>query len=124
MSARTAKIVLEMMEQVVGPKGTAQLAAIPGYRVGGKTGTAKKSSAGGYDKDNYLSVFAGVAPISDPRLVMAVIVDEPTQNGYYGGTVAAPVFQEVMSNALRILDIAPDDISSLQAQIADKEKGA
>ena len=55
---------------------------------------------------------------------MAVIVDEPTQNGYYGGTVAAPVFQEVMSNALRILDIAPDDISSLQAQIADKEKGA
>jgi cell division protein FtsI (penicillin-binding protein 3) len=124
MSAKTAKIVLEMMEQVVGPKGTAQLAAVPGYRVGGKTGTAKKSSAGGYDKDNYLSVFAGVAPISDPRLVMAVIVDEPTQNGYYGGTVAAPVFQEVMSNALRILDIAPDDISSLQAQIADKEKGA
>ena len=115
MSAKTAKIVLEMMEQVVGPKGTAQLAAVPGYRVGGKTGTAKKSSAGGYDKDNYLSVFAGVAPISDPRLVMAVIVDEPTQNGYYGGTVAAPVFQEVMSNALRILDIAPDDISSLQA---------
>jgi cell division protein FtsI (penicillin-binding protein 3) len=124
MSAKTAKIVLEMMEQVVGPKGTAQLAAVPGYRVGGKTGTAKKSSAGGYDKDNYLSVFAGVAPISDPRLVMAVIVDEPTQNGYYGGTVAAPVFQEVMSNALRILDIAPDDISSLQAQIVDKEKGA
>ncbi len=124
MSAKTAKIVLEMMEQVVGPKGTAQLAAVPGYRVGGKTGTAKKSSSGGYDKDNYLSVFAGVAPISDPRLVMAVIVDEPTQNGYYGGTVAAPVFQEVMSNALRILDIAPDDISSLQAQIADKEKGA
>jgi cell division protein FtsI (penicillin-binding protein 3) len=124
MSAKTAKIVLEMMEQVVGPKGTAQLAAIPGYRVGGKTGTAKKSSANGYDKDDYLSVFAGVAPISDPRLVMAVIVDEPTQNGYYGGTVAAPVFQEVMSNALRILDIAPDDISSLQAQIADKEKGA
>jgi len=124
MSAKTAKVVLEMMEQVVGPKGTAQLAAIPGYRVGGKTGTAKKSSAGGYDKDNYLSVFAGVAPISDPRLVMAVIVDEPTQNGYYGGTVAAPVFQEVMSNALRILDIAPDDISSLQAQIADKEAGA
>ncbi|MFT4607945.1 MAG: cell division protein FtsI (penicillin-binding protein 3) [Urechidicola sp.] len=124
MSAKTAKIVLEMMEQVVGPKGTAQLAAVPGYRVGGKTGTAKKSTSGGYDKDNYLSVFAGVAPISDPRLVMAVIVDEPTQNGYYGGTVAAPVFQEVMSNALRILDIAPDDIPSLQAQIADEEKGA
>jgi cell division protein FtsI (penicillin-binding protein 3) len=124
MSAATAKIVLEMMEQVVGPKGTAQLAAVSGYRVGGKTGTSKKSVAGGYDKDNYVSVFAGVAPISDPRLVMAVIVDEPTQNGYYGGQVAAPVFQEVMSNALRILDIAPDDIPSLQAQIVDKGKGA
>jgi cell division protein FtsI (penicillin-binding protein 3) len=124
MSAKTAKMVLEMMEQVVGPKGTAQLAAVPGYRIGGKTGTAKKSTDGGYDKDNYISIFAGVAPISDPRLVMAVIVDEPTQNGYYGGTVAAPVFQEVISNALRILDIAPDDIPSLQAQIADKETGA
>jgi cell division protein FtsI (penicillin-binding protein 3) len=124
MSAATAQMVLEMMEQVVGPKGTAQLAAVSGYRVGGKTGTSKKSVAGGYNKDNYVSVFAGVAPISDPRLVMAVIVDEPTQNGYYGGQVAAPVFQEVMSNALRILDIAPDDIPSLQAQIVDKGKGA
>jgi len=124
MSAETAKMVLEMMEQVVGPKGTAQLAAIPGYRVGGKTGTSKKSAAGGYDNDNYFSVFAGVAPISNPRLVMAVIVDEPTQNGYYGGIVAAPVFQEVMSNALRILDIAPDDIPTLQAQSDEVGTGA
>lgn len=124
MSAKTAKMVLEMMEQVVGPKGTAKLAAITGYRVGGKTGTAKKSSVGGYDNDNYISVFAGVAPISDPRLVMAVIVDGPTQNGYYGGKVAAPVFQEVMSNALRILDVTPDDIPSLQTHITDKETGA
>lgn len=124
MSAKTAKMILGMMEQVVGPKGTAQLAAIPGYRVGGKTGTAKKSTVGGYDKDNYFSVFAGVAPISDPRLVMAVIVDEPTQNGYYGGVVAAPVFQEVMSNALRILDIAPDDIPALQARVEELAAGA
>ena len=124
MSSKTAKMVLEMMEEVVGPKGTAQLAAIAGYRIGGKTGTTKKSTVGGYDEDNYFSVFAGVAPISDPRLVMAVIVDEPTQNGYYGGKVAAPVFQEVMSNALRILDVKPDDIPSLRAQIADAEKGA
>ena len=123
MSAKTAKMVLGMMEQVVGPKGTAKLAAITGYRVGGKTGTAKKSAVGGYDNDNYISVFAGVAPISDPRLVMAVVVDGPTQNGYYGGKVAAPVFQEVMSNALRILDITPDDIPSLQAQLTDKEIG-
>jgi cell division protein FtsI (penicillin-binding protein 3) len=124
MSSKTAKMVLEMMEEVVGPKGTAQLAAIAGYRIGGKTGTTKTSTVGGYDEDNYFSVFAGVAPISDPRLVMAVIVDEPTQNGYYGGKVAAPVFQEVMSNALRILDVKPDDIPSLRAQIADAEKGA
>ncbi|MFT6372617.1 MAG: cell division protein FtsI (penicillin-binding protein 3) [Gammaproteobacteria bacterium] len=124
MTAKTANMVLEMMEEVVGPKGTAQLAAIPGYRIGGKTGTTKKASVGGYDEDNYFSVFAGVAPISDPRLVMAVIVDEPTQNGYYGGNVAAPVFQEVMSNALRILNVTPDDIPSLRAQIADTEKGA
>lgn len=116
MSAKAAKMILGMMEQVVGLKGTAQLAVVPGYRIGGKTGTVKKNMAGGYDEDNYLSIFAGVAPISNPRLVMAVIVDEPTQNGYYGGKVAAPVFQEVMSNALRILDIAPDDISTLQAQ--------
>jgi cell division protein FtsI (penicillin-binding protein 3) len=124
MSSATANLVLEMMEQVVGPKGTAQLAAIPGYRVAGKTGTAKKSSSGGYEKDNYIAVFAGVAPVSNPRLVMAVIIDEPTQNGYYGGTVAAPVFQQVMSNALRILDIAPDDIPSLQAQVDAGKKGA
>ena len=90
-----------MMAEVVGPEGSAQLAAIDGYQVAGKTGTAKKSIA------------AGIAPASNPRLVMAVVIDEPSQNGYYGGVVAAPVFQEVVSNALRILDIAPDDLPAL-----------
>ena len=98
---------------MVGPKGTAQQAAIDGYQVAGKTGTAKKSIDGGYQKDDYVSVFAGIAPASNPRLVMAIMIDEPTQNGYYGGVVAAPVFQEVISNALRILDIAPDDLPGL-----------
>ena len=98
-----------------------QRAAVDGYQVAGKTGTVRKSVAGGYRKDDYVSVFAGIAPASNPRLVMAVMLDEPTQNGYYGGVVAAPVFQEVISNALRILDIAPDD---LPLQTASKEQGA
>jgi len=124
MKASTAKMIVEMMEEVVGPKGTAAEAAVTGYRVAGKTGTAKKSIAGGYQEDDYISVFAGMAPASTPRLVMAVMIDEPTQNGYYGGKVAAPVFREVMTNALRILDIAPDDPSTLEARLSHKEQGA
>ncbi len=110
MQAATARMVLEMMEEVVGPKGSAKQAAIPGYRVAGKTGTAKKSSAGGYLEDSYVAVFAGVVPVSNPRLVMAVMINEPRQNGYYGGIVAAPVFQEVLSHALRLMNISPDDL--------------
>jgi cell division protein FtsI (penicillin-binding protein 3) len=121
MKASTARQMISMMTEVVGPQGTAQRAAVDGYQIAGKTGTVRKSVAGGYRKDDYVSVFAGIAPASNPRLVMAVMLDEPTQNGYYGGVVAAPVFQEVISNALRILDIAPDD---LPLQTASKEQGA
>lgn len=121
MKAATAQQLLSMLTEVVGPKGTAQQAAVDGYLVAGKTGTAKKSIAGGYQKDDYVSVFAGIAPASNPRLVMAVMIDEPTQNGYYGGVVAAPVFQEVISNALRILDVAPDNLPTLAR---NKGKGA
>ncbi|MFT5503594.1 MAG: cell division protein FtsI (penicillin-binding protein 3) [Gammaproteobacteria bacterium] len=113
MKSSTARNLLKMMEEVVGPEGSAKRAAVSGYRVAGKTGTARKSIAGGYQADNYVAVFAGIAPASRPRLVMAVMVDQPKQNGYYGGVVAAPVFQEVMSNALRILDIAPDNLTEL-----------
>jgi len=120
MKASTANMVLQMMEQVVGPKGTAKQAAVAGYRIAGKTGTVKKNVDGGYQKDDYMAIFAGIAPVSNPRLVMAVVIDEPTQNGYYGGQVAAPVFQEVMSNALRILDIAPDNLPTLQARLVDQ----
>ena len=119
MNPEVAQQVLQMMTEVVGPEGTAYQAAIPGYRVAGKTGTAKKSIGGGYQEDDYVAVFAGIAPASAPRLVMAIMIDEPTQNGYYGGTVAAPVFRDVVSNALRILDVAPDDVSTLQ-----REQGA
>ncbi len=124
MKSSTAGMLIKMMEEVVGPKGTAVEAAITGYRVAGKTGTAKKSIAGGYQEDDYVAVFAGLAPASDPRLVMAVVIDEPTQNGYYGGTVAAPVFREVMTNALRILDIGPDDPATLGAALSIKGQDA
>ncbi len=124
MKASTAKMLLEMLEQVVGPEGTAKQAAIDGYRIAGKTGTVKKSVDGGYEKDVYMAIFAGIAPVSDPRLVMAVVIDEPAQNGYYGGQVAAPVFHEVMSNALRILDIAPDNLPTLQARSTGLDAGA
>ena len=121
MKPASAHTLISMMKQVVGPKGTAQQAAVAGYQVAGKTGTAKKSIAGGYQKDDYVAVFAGIAPASNPRLVMAVMIDEPTQNGYYGGVVAAPVFSEVIGNALRILDIPPDDLPTL---VQSREQGA
>ena len=124
MKSSTARSLLLMMEEVVGPKGTAKQAAVAGYRIAGKTGTVKKSVDGGYKEDDYMAIFAGIAPVSNPRLVMAVVIDEPTQNGYYGGQVAAPVFQEVMSNALRILDIAPDDLPTLQVQTKTGDQGA
>ncbi len=108
MRRSTARAVVEMLEAVVGTEGTAPLAAIPGYRVAGKTGTAKKSVAGGYAEDKYLSLFVGMVPASNPRLVMAVIIDEPGGKDFYGGKVAAPLFSKVMVDALRILNIPPD----------------
>ncbi len=79
-----------------------------GYRVGGKTGTVHKSIAGGYAEKQYVSVFAGIAPISNPRLVAIVMINEPSNGDYYGGKVAAPVFSSVMAGALRFLNVAPD----------------
>jgi cell division protein FtsI (penicillin-binding protein 3) len=94
------------------------LAAVPGYRVAGKTGTAKKSVAGGYAEDKYLSLFVGMVPASNPRLVMAVMINEPGGEDYYGGKVAAPVFSKVMREALRILNIPPDADLSEQPRLA------
>ena len=83
-----------------------------GYKVAGKTGTVKKASKhGGYTKKKYAAVFAGFAPVSDPKLAIVVMIDEPSNGVYYGGLVAAPAFSEVMSGALRLLNIDPDDIS-------------
>lgn len=108
-SAKTAKTVRGMMETVVSAKGTARRAAIPGYRVAGKTGTAKKATGRGYVDGKYQSVFVGMAPVSKPRFVMVVMIDEPGGKDYYGGLVAAPTFANVMPAALRLYNVAPDD---------------
>lgn len=109
LSAKTARTVRAMMETVVSEKGTAREAAVEGYRVAGKTGTAKKAVAGGYAAKRYQAIFAGMAPVTNPRFVMVVMVDEPNGNFYYGGKVAAPVFARVMRGALRLYNVPPDD---------------
>ena len=106
-SAQTAREVRAMLEMAVLPGGTAPKAQIPGYRVAGKTGTAHKLEGGQY-ADRYVAAFVGFAPVSEPRLVVAVMIDEPGNGKYYGGEVAAPVFAQVMAGSLRTLGVAPD----------------
>lgn len=107
-SASTARSVRDMLETVVQVGGTAPYAQVMGYRVAGKTGTAHKLDAGGYAADRYVSSFVGMAPASNPRLIIAVMIDEPSGGKYYGGTVAAPVFSAVMAGALRQLAVPQD----------------
>ncbi|MGQ9830822.1 MAG: peptidoglycan D,D-transpeptidase FtsI family protein [Thermochromatium sp.] len=110
LSQETARQVRAMMETVVSDQGTASRAMIAGYRVAGKTGTAKKSAGkAGYASNRYQSVFAGMAPAGRPRFVMVVMIDEPNAGAYYGGVVAAPIFQKVMEGALRLFNVPPDD---------------
>ncbi len=108
ISPDTATAVRRMLEEVVRPGGTGTKAAVTGYRIAGKTGTAWKFAAGGYSEDKYISIFAGLAPASDPRLAAVVVIDEPAGELYYGSDVAAPVFADVMSESLRLLAIPPD----------------
>jgi cell division protein FtsI (penicillin-binding protein 3) len=110
MSPSVARQVRSMLETVVSKEGTGIRASVPNYRVAGKTGTVHKSIAGGYADDRYVAVFAGMAPASRPRLVMSVMINEPSNGVYYGGEVAAPVFSKVMEGALRLLDIPPDNL--------------
>jgi cell division protein FtsI (penicillin-binding protein 3) len=113
--------VRAMMEKVVQVGGTAQKAAVANYTVAGKTGTIKKAAkGGGYTEDEYLSSFAGLIPARDPRLAMVVVIDEPKGEEYYGGLVAAPVFSQVMSGAMRLLNIAPDDLPEAQLLVAKR----
>jgi cell division protein FtsI (penicillin-binding protein 3) len=120
-SGQTAREVRAMLELAVQPGGTAPKAQIPGYRVAGKTGTAHKIEGGAY-ADKYVSSFVGFAPASDPRLIVAVMIDEPGGKMHYGGDVAAPVFAQVMAGGLRTLGVAPDaPLKPLQMAAVPKE---
>ncbi len=114
MSVETARAVRKMMQRVISDKGTGKRASVANYSVAGKTGTVHKFIAGGYAEDRYLSIFAGMVPADKPELVMVVMIDEPRKGEYFGGLVAAPVFAQVMSGAMRLLDVAPDRISKKQ----------
>jgi cell division protein FtsI (penicillin-binding protein 3) len=107
LSAQTASSLRKMLEMAVSDEGTAPAARIPGYRVAGKTGTAYKLKNGVYVKE-YVASFVGFAPVSDPRVVIAVMIDEPSTGAYYGGQVAAPVFAQIAGATLRTLQVAPD----------------
>lgn len=121
MDPQVAAQVLRMMQTVTEPGGTATQAAILGYHVAGKTGTARKFSNGGYSR-RYLAFFAGLVPAQRPRFSMAVVIDDPDPaRGYYGGQVSAPVFKSVMEGALRLMDVPPDDIDTW---IAVQQRGA
>lgn len=100
-----------MLEAVVSSGGTGTRARLDGYRVAGKTGTVRKVTPGGYSEDRYVALFAGFAPMSAPRIVTVVVIDEPGAGDYYGGEVAAPVFADITEGALRLLGVAPDDRS-------------
>jgi cell division protein FtsI (penicillin-binding protein 3) len=116
VSEQHAEAMIEMLEQVTEKGGTATKARVPGYRVGGKTGTAKKAIAGGYG-DDYIGSFAGIGPISAPRLACVVIINEPSGDYYYGGEVAAPVFAAVMGAAMQLMNLPPDGNDSRISQL-------
>jgi cell division protein FtsI (penicillin-binding protein 3) len=107
ISERNARTLISWLEAAV-TEGTGGKAMIPGYRVAGKTGTAKKTGANGQYENRYVAVFGGVAPAGNPRLAAVVVIDDPAAGQYYGGDVAAPVFAAVIGGALRQMGVAPD----------------
>jgi cell division protein FtsI (penicillin-binding protein 3) len=109
VTPQIAHELVTMLETVTAPGGTATRAQIANYSVAGKTGTAHLAAVGGYAKNNYNSLFAGIVPATDPRLVGVIVINNP-KKGYFGGDVSAPVFQRVMDGALRLLDVPPDNI--------------
>jgi cell division protein FtsI (penicillin-binding protein 3) len=115
MDAKVAASMVQLMEKVVSAGGTGMRAAVVGFRVAGKTGTAWKSFAGGYSTNRYMAVFAGVVPASHPKLATVIVIDDPSGQLFYAADVAAPVFANVMSGALRLMDIPPDDLQNVPA---------
>ena len=125
VAADIVKDVRQMLQAAVGTSGTGKRAMIDGYSVGGKTGTSHKVKVGGgYDENRYRSVFAGLSPVDSPRLVTIVVIDEPRDGTYFGGLVAAPVFSEVTGNALRLLQVTPDqlDVNRTVASLRQRQK--
>lgn len=118
MTPQVARQVLDMLKTVVSKQGTGSRAQVAGYSAGGKTGTAHRIGNKGYDENSYTAVFAGVAPISDPDLVLVVVIDDPQGREYYGGEVAAPVFSRVMEQALRLRQIIPDESNLKTLRVA------
>jgi len=116
--AHDCDTVVNLLQSVVSPLGTAPKARITGFQIAGKTGTSRMIGADGlYSKDNYNTVFAGIAPASAPRLVLVIVVTDPQKGSYYAGDVAAPIFHNIMSGALRMLNIRPDDVPAQPPQI-------
>jgi cell division protein FtsI (penicillin-binding protein 3) len=108
ISPKTAAQIRAMAESVVSPEGTAPQAQIAGYRVGGKTGTAQKVINGRYSQTHYVGNFVGIVPMSNPRFVIAVAIDDPIGAGHWGGTVASPTFATLAEHAVRAANIPPD----------------
>ena len=116
ISKATAKTVLAMLESVVA-NGSGSRAQVRGYRVAGKTGTSRKAVAGGYG-DEYVTLFAGIAPVSDPRIAVVVTINEPSGDEYYGSEVSAPVFAEIVGDALRVMNVPPDNLADTELKAA------
>ena len=110
-----ARQVSAMLETVTGPEGTGKQARVDNYRVSGKTGTSRKSGSGGYKERRYIATFAGFAPSSNPRIVGVATVNDPTNGEFYGGAVAAPLFSSVMTGALRLMNVPPDNYEGMVA---------
>ncbi len=122
LSRATSTEVLHMMESVLEVGGTGTKARVPGYRIAGKTGTSRKASGGGYGSD-YVGSFGGVGPVSDPKLAVVVLINDPRGDYFYGGDVAGPAFSTIMGNALRLLNVPPDADSHHSTVIAANKRG-
>lgn len=118
ISTDTAAQLLAMLHAVTGDDGTARKARVPGYQVGGKTGTVHKVGPGGYEANKYVALFVGIAPIDNPRIVSVVVINDPKGALYGGGAVAAPVFSEITSATLRLLNVPPSDMATVRATAA------
>ena len=119
MDPALAEQLAGMLETVTGPDGTASRAAIDGYRVAAKTGTSRKVGVSGYS-DRYVASIGGFAPVADPRLAAVVVIQDPAGEHYYGGLVAGPLFGRVMTDALRLMNVPPDNVASLVAMAGDE----